>query len=42
MTVFELAKKYYPRLWGKERLASLVEANKLTAEQYEELTGEAY
>lgn len=42
MNVYELAKKYYPKLWIKERLAALVEAEKLTAEQFEEITGETY
>lgn len=30
MTVLEMAKMYYPRLWDKERLEQLVEAHKLT------------
>lgn len=42
MTAYELAKKYYPKLWNKARLVALVKANKLTEEQYEELTGEVY
>lgn len=42
MSVYELAKKYYPRLWDEQRLAALVTAGKLTAEEYEEITGEVY
>lgn len=42
MTVSEMAKKYYPRLWDKDRLVALVEAGKLTAVEYEEITGETY
>lgn len=42
MAAYELAKKYYPKLWNKERLVALVKASKLTEEQYEELTGEVY
>ncbi len=42
MTVFEMAKKYYPRLWGKDRLAALVAASKLSTEQYEKITGDTY
>jgi len=42
MSVLELAKKYYPRLWGKERLQALVSAGRLTAKEYKSLTGEAY
>ena len=38
MSVYELAKKYYPRLWDEKRLAALVAAGKLTEEEYEELT----
>lgn len=33
-TVFELAKKYYPKLWGTERIKALYEAGKLTEEEY--------
>ena len=42
MTVFEMAKKYYPKLWDKERLVTLVEAGKLSSEQFAEITGETY
>jgi len=42
MTVYEKAKKYYPEQWGIARLRQLVEAGKLTAEEYEEITGEVY
>lgn len=30
MSVFDMAKKYYPRLWNKERIQALVKAGKLT------------
>lgn len=41
MSVLELAKKYYPRLWGKERIDALVDAGKLTeAEAAEIMQGE--
>lgn len=42
MTVYELAQKYYPRLWGRERLRALAEAKRLTAKEYKALTGEVY
>ena len=42
MDVYELAKKYYPVKWSKERLKKLVEAGKLTKAQYKEITGETY
>ena len=37
MTVYEMAEKYYPRLWDDARLDALVEAGKLTAEEAEEI-----
>ena len=37
MTIFEMAKKYYPRLWGKNRIDALHDAGKLTDEEYEEI-----
>lgn len=42
MSVYDMAKKYYPSLWNKERLRLLVEAGKLTKAQYEEITNEFY
>lgn len=39
MSVFELAKKYYPRLWSRERLTALLEAGHLTRKQYDSLVG---
>lgn len=36
--VFNLAKKYYPRYWSKERLDVLLAKKKLTQEEYDELT----
>jgi len=30
VNVFEMAKKYYPRLWDKARLEALVKAKRLT------------
>lgn len=38
MDAFEMAKKYYPRLWDADRIKALYEAGKLTEEQYKELT----
>ena len=42
MDAFALAKKYYPEYWGEDRLNNLVRLNKLTAEQYKEITGKEY
>ena len=41
MSVYELARKYYPRLWSEERLRALVEAGRLTDEEVREIVGEA-
>lgn len=40
MSVYEMAQKYYPRLWDKQRIDALVEAGRLTKEEAEEITGE--
>ena len=40
MSVYEMAKKYYPRLWDRERIEKLVEAGKLTEEEAKKITGE--
>ena len=34
MNAFEMAKKYYPRLWDKERIDALYNAGKLTEKEY--------
>lgn len=39
MTPFELAKKYYPRLWTPDRLDKLLETGRISREQHEEITG---
>jgi len=41
MSVFDLAKKYYPRLWDRARLEALAEAGRLTEEELLEIVGEA-
>ena len=33
MSVFEMAKQYYPRLWGRERIEALVTAGRLSREE---------
>lgn len=40
MTVFEMAMMYYPRLWNKSRLDSLVDAGRLTKMDVEEIIAE--
>ena len=42
MNIKELALKYFPRLWGLDRLKVLVEAGKLSKEDYKEITGEEW
>lgn len=37
-TVFEMAKEYYPRLWGIDRINALYEKGELTEEEYKEIT----
>ena len=37
MTVYELAAKYYPRLWDDSRIDQLVQAGRLTQEEAEEI-----
>lgn len=38
MSAYEMAKKYYPRLWDADRLIRLVQAGKLTEEEFREIT----
>ena len=40
MSVYELAKKYYPRLWNKERIDTLYQSGKLTEEEYHSIVGD--
>ena len=40
MTVYEMAKKYYPRLWSLERIEALHKTGKLTDEEYNMLINE--
>jgi len=37
MSVYEMARLYYPRLWDKSRLDALVEAGRLTEEEYQKI-----
>ena len=37
MSVYEMAKAYYPRLWNKSRLEALVAAGRLTEAELEEI-----
>lgn len=37
MTVKEMALKYYPVLWNKDRIDTLLAANKITQEEYNEI-----
>lgn len=42
MSIFEMAKAYYPEKWNKEMIRNLTARGRLTQEQYEEITGEPY
>lgn len=37
MTVLEMAKQYYPRLWSRARIEALVAAGRLTEDEAEEV-----
>lgn len=39
MSVYELAQKYYPRLWDLERLEALLAAGRLSQEEFDQLVG---
>ena len=41
MTAYEIAKKYYPRLWSIERIEALYKAGKLTEEEYKKIIEES-
>lgn len=40
--VYDLAKKYYPQYWNKERLDVLLAKKKLTQEEYDEIVKTKY
>lgn len=37
MSIYELAIKYYPRLWDKSRIEALVEAGRLAREEADKI-----
>lgn len=37
MTAYEMAMKYYPKLWNRERIDTLYNAGKLTEEEYHKI-----
>lgn len=37
MTVYEMAQRYYPRLWDEARIDQLVQAGRLTEQEAEEI-----
>lgn len=41
MSVYEMAQRYYPRLWDDARIDALVQAGRLTNEEREQLRREA-
>lgn len=40
MSVFEMARQYYPRLWDRQRIEALVEAGRLTRQEAQEILNE--
>lgn len=41
MSVFEMAEKYYPRLWSEDRIKTLLAAGRLTETEAAAILGEA-
>lgn len=41
MTVYEMAKKYYPKYWDNNRLRMLVNAGRLLESEYQTIISEA-
>lgn len=39
VTIYELAKRYYPKNWDKARIDALHDAGKLTDEEYAAIIG---
>lgn len=39
--VFEMAKKYYPRLWNEDRIAELHRVGRLSDKEVKEITGKS-
>ena len=39
MSAYELARKYYPRLWDRARLEALLAAGRLSQEEFDKLVG---
>lgn len=42
MDFYAIAKRYYPKYYTKDDVKIFVRAEKITPEQYEEITGEPY
>lgn len=42
MSVYEMAKLYYPKLWDDKRLEALVVAGRLTLEEVARIRSEAH
>ncbi len=42
MDWFAFIKRFYPKYWTKEMVADAVEAEKITAIQYNDIVGEPY
>ncbi|CDE43868.1 putative uncharacterized protein [Clostridium sp. CAG:411] len=41
--MFKIVKRYYDKgIYSKENVATFVRAGKITAEQYQEITGDTY
>lgn len=40
MSIYEMAKKYYPKMWNRARIDALFAAGKLTEEEYIDIIGD--
>ena len=40
--IYDMAKKNYPYLWNIDMLRNLVDKNRITPEQFKEITGKDY
>jgi hypothetical protein len=42
MNWFDMISRFYPKYWTKSMVADAVVAEKITAEQYEQIVGDVY
>lgn len=42
MNWFDMISRFYPKYWTKEMVGDAVKAEKITAEEYKQITGDVY